>query len=123
MLKSPDETDMATIPTNPKDFVEILKMLTVEEIKNLNHPLPLSKLEKEWIRMHDKYRHLSFAEMDKLMCNNILPKKFEMLKGKTFVCPSCAFGKMRKRAWRSKGSTNLKHIRKPEQKCPGAKVS
>ena len=123
MLKSTDKTDMATIPINPKDFVENSKMLTVEELKNLNHPLPLSKLEKEWIRMHDKYGHLSFAEMDKLVINNVLPKKFAKLKGKTFVCPSCAFGKMKKRVWRSKGSANSKQIRKPAQNYPGAKVS
>ena len=63
-LRSADETDMATIPTSPKQFIEHSKMLTEEDIKNLQHPLPLTKLEKEWIKIHDRYGYMSCTEMD-----------------------------------------------------------
>ena len=62
---------MATIPTNPKQFIEHCKMLTEEDIKNLQHPLLLTKLENEWIKIHDRYGHMSFTAMDKLVANNI----------------------------------------------------
>ena len=35
----------------------------------------------------------------------------------------CAYGKMRKRSWRTKGSKKLKHICKGSDNIPGAKVS
>lgn len=44
------------------------------------------------------------------------------MKGKPVLCPSCIFGKMRKRAWRSK-SKNVSTIRKESDNYPGAKVS
>ena len=82
-IRTADETDMATIPMNPKQFIEHSKMLTEDEIKSLQHPLPLTKLEREWIKLHDRYGHMSFTEMDKLVTNNMLPKKFQKLKGKS----------------------------------------
>ena len=53
-IRTADETDMATIPTNSKQFIEYSKMLTEDEIKSLQHPLPLTKLEREWIKLHDR---------------------------------------------------------------------
>ena len=60
--------------------------------------------------------------MDKLVANNLLPKKFKTLKGKPVMCPPCMFGRMRKRAWRTKG-VHHKSIRKKQDNFPGAKIS
>ena len=105
MLRSTEETDMATIPMNPKQFIEYSRMLIEEKMKNLQHPLPPSKLEKERIKIHNQYENLSFSAMDKLVTNNTVTRKFHKLKGKNFLCPSCAFGKMLKKAWQTKGSS------------------
>ena len=74
------------------------------------HPVPLNALEKDWLKIHDKLGHMSFAQMDRMVKQKLLPNKFQKLRGKHFMCPSCAFGKMKKRAWRHKGSTTLKHV-------------
>ena len=47
--------------------------------------------------------HLTFAEMFKLVYISCLPKKFLELKGKKLICPSCAFFKSKRRAWRGHG--------------------
>ena len=97
--------------------------MTSGELELLKHPLPLSPLQREWKVLHDKLGHMSFRDMDKLVHHGCLPKKFISLKGTNILCPSCMFGKMKKRAWRNKGSNNLKHIRKETDNVPGAKVS
>ena len=112
-----------TFPIKPREFLKHSLHLTEEDIQKLKHPLPLTKMEREWLDIHDQYGHLSFREMDRLVENNMLPVKFKNLKGKHFMCPSCAFGKMRKRAWRSKGTSNLKHICKKAHNKPGTKIS
>ena len=96
--------------------------LTEDDIQNLKHPLPLTKLEQEWLNIHDQYGHISFREMDRLVENIMIPSKFKNLKGKHFMCPSCAYEKMRKSAWQSKGITNLKHNCQKANNKPGAKI-
>ena len=118
-----DETDISVIPLTATEFVEHAKCLTEEDIKLLQHPVPLTKLQKEWKVLHDYYGHLPFAQMDKLVKHQILPQKFAKLRGKPVLCPSCMFGRMRRRAWRAKGDKNIRHIRKESEKYPGAKVS
>jgi len=106
-----DETDVSIVPTTTQDFVHHSKCLTKEEIELIRHPHPLSKLQKEWkTAIHDQFGHLPFAKMDWLVENNMLPAKFKQLKGSTIICPSCMFGKIRKRAWRSKGNKNVRTI-------------
>ena len=90
------------------------------ELKQLQSPPALSEIEIEWKRLHDRHGHIAFPEMDKLVAHGILPKKFEVVKGKCILCPSCIFGKMRKRAWRVKGKRSGKICK---EKYPGAKVS
>ena len=122
-LQGIDETDVATIPTKDEDYSEYQKCLTLKEIQMLKNPLPLTNLEREWKLMHDKLGHLPFGTMDRLVANNMLPSKFKKMKSKPIICPSCIFGRMRRRAWRSKSANSWKHIRNDEQKVPGAKVS
>ena len=118
-----DETDVSQVPYTSQEFLQHAKCLTAEELDLLKHPLPLTPLQKEWKVLHDKLGHISFRDMDKLVHHGCLPRKFASLKGTTILCPSCMFGKMKKRAWRTKGTNNLKHIRKETDDAPGAKVS
>ena len=118
-----DETDISLLPSDVSDFVSHTKCLSAEDMEMICNPQPLTPMQQEWKSIHDQYGHLPFAMMDKLVQNNQLPKKFAALKGKRILCPSCIFGKMRKRAWRSKGSLSAKTIRKPDENFPGAKIS
>ena len=122
-ILSNDETDVSLLPNEAKEFISTARCLTAEEIRMIKEPPVLSNIEKEWKSIHDQYGHLPFASMDKLVTNNILPSKFKTLKGKRFMCPSCMFGKMRKRSWRSKGTSGLKTIRKENENFAGARVS
>ena len=85
--------------------------------------MPLTSLEKEWKCLHDKLGHLSFNDMIKLVENKLLPTKFIQLKSTKILCPSCIFGRIRKRAWRAKGLNNVKNINKQVKTHPGAQVS
>ena len=122
-IMADDETDISQVPYTSEEFLQNAKCLTQEELNLLKHPLPLSSLQREWKILHDKLGHIPFADMDKLVQNDVLPSKFRKLKGKPILCPSCMFGRMKKRAWRSKGAQNIKHIRKESENYPGAKVS
>ena len=81
-LTAPDETEMAEIPTSPEDFIHNAKFLDATELALLVKPLPLNNLEVEWEKIHDKFGHLPFAELDKLVKHGVLPSKFKSLAGK-----------------------------------------
>ena len=119
-ITTEDETDLSDIPVTHHEFLENARYLSEEDLKKIEHPLPLSPIEVEWKRLHDRHGHISFTEMDKLVECGIFPTKFECMKGKSILCPSCIFGKMRKRKWRNKGKKSGK-IRK--ESMPGKKVS
>ena len=116
------ETDVSLLPNEVSDFIHQSKCLTADEVEMIRNPKKLTNLQKEWKIIHDQYGHLPFSMMDKLVENNLLPGKYKALKGQNILCPSCIFGKMRKRAWRSK-SKNVKTIRKESENFAGAKVS
>ena len=118
-----DETDVSQIPYTSEEFLQHAKCLTAEELDLIKRPLPLSPVQREWKVLHDKLGHMSFRDMDKLVTHGCLPQKFKSMKGTTMLYPSCIFGKMKKRAWRTKGSNNLRHIQKAKDNSPGAKVS
>jgi len=122
-VQSSDETDVAMIPSHDNEYQMQTKCLTSNELQMLKHPTPLSAIQKEWKIMHDTLGHLPFATMDRMVENNILPKRFAILKNKSILCPSCIYGRMRKRAWRNKGKTSFRSIRKANENFPGAKVS
>ena len=119
-ITSEEENDVANIPVSPQEFLQNAKYLNEEHLKQLQNPKQLSEMEIEWKRLHDCHGHLAFSDMDKLTAHGVFPKRFGAMKGKTILCPSCIFGKMRKRSWRVKGKRSGK-IRK--ETYPGAKVS
>ena len=100
-----------------------MQCLTKEELDPLKHPLPLTKLERQWKILHDKLKHIPFSYMDILVKHNILPQKFSKFKGQSILCTLCMFGQMKKRASRTKGIKNLKYIKKSKENYPGAIVS
>ena len=122
-LTADNETELGQVPVTPEDFIEQARILDESELSLLTNPLPLNNLQIEWKRIHDKFGHLPFAEMDKLVYHGVLPSKFKSLCGKKIICPSCIFGRMRRRQWRFKNSKGKQRIRKDNQKYPGAKVS
>ena len=122
-IQANDETDVASIPISGEEYNQHAKCLTEQEIKLLKHPLPLLPIEREWKVLHDNLGHLSFSMMDRLVENNILPRKFRKMKNRPIICPSCVFGRMRRRAWRNKDPKSWRHIKKSEHSSPGAKVS
>ena len=122
-IMSSDETDVATIPFTAEDYVEQAKCLNAEELQILKRPDTMSTLQKEWMSLHDQYGHLSSAEMERMLDFGLFHKKFKKLSDRKIICPSCIFGRMRKRPWRHKGVMNRKTIRKKDQNFPGAKVS
>ena len=111
-IMSLDETDVTTIPFTAADYVEQAKCLNSEELQILQKPDTIFNLQKEWMSLHDQYGHLSSAEMERLLDFGIFHKKFKKLSNKKIICPSCIFGRMRKRPWRHKGV--MKTIRKKD---------
>ena len=81
-----DDTDVSVT-----EFVEHAKCLTEDDLRLLQHPVPLTRLQKEWKVVHNNCGHLPFAQMDKLVQHKILPQKFAKLRGKPILCPSCLF--------------------------------
>ena len=122
-LAALDDSDITNLPYTSEDFIEHARCLNKDELHQIQHPLPLTKLEREWKILHDKFGHIPYADMDKLVEHDIFPAKFKVLKGKPILCPSCMFGRMKRRAWRVKGVNNMKHIRRENENVPGAKVS
>ena len=121
MILAKDEDDVASLSFQPSEFLRHAKCLSEDDLKLIQHPLPLSTIEREWMREHDRLGHISFAEKDKLVKGGVLAKKFAALCGQKMLCPSCMFGRMKRRPWQVKGVANRKCFCK--QHAPGAKVS
>ena len=121
MIVAKDEDDLASLPIQPSEFLEHTKCLSEDGINLIKHLLPLSKVEREWMREHDRLGHMSFSDMDKLVKGGVLNKKFAAFRDRKMMCPSCMFGNMKKRPWRVKGVANRRFIRK--QNTLGAKMS
>ena len=91
-ISADGETDAADIPISPDEFLNNAKYLNEDHLQKLQNPLPLTDLEVEWKKIHDRHGHLPFAEIDKLASCGVFPKKFEVLRGTSILCPSCIFG-------------------------------
>jgi len=122
-IMAKDETYVLEIPFLSEHYVQQAKCVNEEELAILTRPSNLSDLQKEWMILHDQYGHVSSKEMTALVEFGVFPRKFKALKNKQILCPSCIFGRMRKRSWRHKGDKNIKKIKKVEHNYPGAKVS
>ena len=96
MILAKDEDDLASLRIQPSEFLQHAKCLSEDELTFIKNPQPSSQL-MEWIRQNDRIGHMSFADMDKLVKGGLLDKNFSSLRGRKMLCPSCMFGKMKRR--------------------------
>ena len=75
------DNDLATIPAAPRDFLEQAKHLAEGDLQFIQNQIPLTPLEQEWISLHNKYGHMSFNQMDRLVQNSVSPDKLKKLRG------------------------------------------
>ena len=105
-------------------YAPIVNWITVTSLLALSHvhPRALSPLDEEFMQAHHRLQHLSYVDMFALLENGHLPKKFLRLRRKPPPCPSCIFGKMKKRKWKNTKSSDSS-IQKPSHNKPGKCVS
>ena len=103
-IQSSDDTDLASTLSTVDDYEKAALHLTDDDILQLKNPTPLTSLQQQWVHLHHQLGHLPYAAMDDLVMRGKLPVKFSKLKGKPIICPSCTFGRMRKRQWRFRGA-------------------
>ena len=84
---------------------------------------PLSKLDKEWVSIHQQLKHLPHSKMMRLVKAGHLDKKF--LKVDKLRCPHCIISTQARTPSRYKPSKNQgkSHIRQYHHNVPGACVS
>ena len=69
--------------------------------------------------IHERMGHISYARLKLLARAGLIPR--ELADVDPLVCPGCAYGKAHRKPWRSKGKSNLKHLRAAT--APGQVVS
>ena len=88
-----DDTDIASIPTNPQHFQGQMQYISKEDDERLVRPTKLTALQQNILTWHKQLNHLSFSEFFQLLKFGILPKKFLALQDSQPLCASCLFGK------------------------------
>jgi len=68
---------------------------------------------------HERFGHLSFATLKLMATAHLIPHHLATVPPP--VCPGCAYGKAHRKPWRTKGQTNLRHIKKATR--PGQVIS
>ena len=120
-MKSLEEQELTQFPSTTSDIKEIISQLSKDDLLQLLN-FQHSTLQQEFLTLHEHLNHLSFKDMFQLIEHGKLPEKFKNLKYKTnMICPSCIFGKMKRRSWRSKAPP--KSIINPLLLKPGSQVS
>ena len=101
------------MPITAPQIREHATFLDTDTLQAILRPQSYPPRYPEFILNHDKLRNLPFIKIFKLVDRDRLTKKFLELKGKTIVCPSCIFAKVKHRAWGGHGDHGF--IRKPTQ--------
>ena len=122
-LSQLDDDDLALIPITQDQVQEHIQRLDSETLEALLNPPRQSDLVQEFMAWHNRSGHLPFTTMFKLCENGYFPKRFLQLKrdGVKLICPSCVFGKCRRRSWRTRGQPGS--IRSDLETKPGDRVS
>jgi hypothetical protein len=81
-------------PTNQTRLTETEKILNAMRS-------PLSKMDREYLRIHHRLKHLSRRDMFKLAKKGIIPRRFGKPDYEPPQCAACIFGKQRRRSWRT----------------------
>ena len=116
-----DEDDIATIPITQAQVERHINRLDHSSLEALLNPPDNSELVKEFMAWHCRLGHIPIDRMLDLCKRGYLPRRFLALKNHNITCPSCIFGKSKRKPWRTKGQPGS--LRSEEEASPGAKVS
>jgi hypothetical protein len=116
------DDDIAIIPVTHAQVDAHIDRLDAETLEALLNPPQSTALLREFMAWHVRAGHIPFDRMFHLVEHGFLPRKFLALKKTKLICPSCAFGKSKRKPWRTKGRRRG-HIRSETDTVPGAKVS
>ena len=96
-LMDPTDNDVGLIPVSLDQVKTHLHQLSSDEIEALAQPVEPDQLLQEFMAWHQRSSHLLFQDMFRLAENGLAPPKFLKLKGRKLICPSCLFGKAKRR--------------------------
>jgi hypothetical protein len=116
-----DEQDIATLPITQAQVEQHIERLDPGALEALLNPPPNSELLKEFMGWHYRSGHIPIPRMFDLCKRGYLPRRFMELKDQNLICPSCVFGKCKRKPWRTKGQPGT--LRSEEENSPGARVS
>jgi hypothetical protein len=116
-----DEQDIATIPISKEQVQQHIERLDVASVEALLNPPENTELINEFMAWHYRTGHLPIPRMFDLCKRGYFPRRFLQLKDKNLICPSCVFGKCKRKPWRTKGQPGS--LRSEEDNSPGARVS
>ena len=108
--QDPDEAEVH----KQVDFSKVMKKAQAIQVETL------TKAQRELLSWHYRLGHLSFKQLQALAKQRRIPKQLADCVAPK--CPTCLFGKMTKRAWRTKGKSE-QSIRKDHEDYPGANTS
>ena len=83
------------------------------------YPKALDSNQEEWLQWHERLNHIPYSQMKVLAKEKILPSTLNNIKALP-LCPSCAFGGSKRKAWRTKD--NFGSIKKSSHDVPGSLV-
>ena len=116
-----DELDIATIPISQEQVQQHIDCLDPESLEALLNPPQNTELITEFMAWHYHSGHLPIPRMFELCQRGYLPRRFLKLKDTKLICPSCIFGKAKRKPWRTKGQPGS--LRSTDENDPGARVS
>ena len=88
-----DNTDIASIPTNPQHFQEQMQYISKEDTERLVRTTKLTAFQQKFFTWQERLNHLHFSEIFQLVKFGILPNKFLSFQDSKPLCASCLFGK------------------------------
>ncbi len=117
-----DDDDVALIPITAAQIRRHVSRLDPASVEALLAPsTDDTALLKEFMAWHVRLGHIPFQRMFRLCEHKYLPKRFLRLRTKPLICPSCLFGKQKRRPWRTKAQPGT--IRHAHETQPGDATS
>ena len=105
-LRAPGVPDIGWIPTTIPEKTAALNSVSQEQVKKLSNPVTLSPLQEEFLALHERFWHLPFPVMFRLVKLGFLPAKLRKLNNKAPPCVSCIFGQSHRKPWRFKRTSD-----------------
>jgi hypothetical protein len=120
-LRPLDDDDIALLPITQTQVEEHINRLDPDSLEALLNPPANSDMLREFMAWHNRSGHLPFSDMFKLCKHGYFPRRFLELQKQKLICPSCTFGKCRRRPWRTRGQPG--QLRSPTETKPGDRTS